>query len=126
MRYRQNYRQKREQEQAVRDAAGLISERFAGISGIEFQLTYYRRASEAVLMERTLRFWPESHAHFRVRCEQEGCTGGGYDLEPVVAGLNRSRRTSAKGTLYCHGSDGTIGHGSIAYEVTIQYRQRRA
>jgi len=44
----------------------------------------------------------------------------------VVAGLARSRKRLVSGRLFCHGSDGTIGHGSIAYKVTIQYRQRNA
>ncbi len=49
---------------------------------------------------------------------------GGYDLGPVVAGLAKSGKTSVKGTLFCHGSNGRIGHGSIAYEVHIQYHKR--
>ena len=111
-------------EEAARTACGLISERYAGVSGIEFRMTYYHHAS--VLMERTLCFSPESYASFHVRCQQEGCTGGGYDLAPVVAGLTKSRKTSAKGTIFCHGSAGAVGHGSIAYKVTIQYSPRGA
>jgi hypothetical protein len=126
MRYKQNYRQKREQEQAAQVAAGLISERYAGVACIEFHMTYYQRATDPVLMERTLRFSPENYACFHVKCEHDGCTGGGYDLTPVVAALNRAGKTSARGTLYCHGSNGTIGHGSIAYEVTIRYSRRSA
>ena len=126
MRYTHSYRQKREEEQAAQVAAGLISERYAGISGIEFRMTYYHRSSNPVLMERTLRFSPANYARFHVPCEHEGCTGGGYDLAPVVAAMTRSGRTSAARRLYCHGSNGTIGHGSIAYKITIQYRQRGA
>lgn len=51
----------------------------------------------------------------------EGCTGGGYDLAPVVAGLARSRKRSVKGRIFCHGTNGAIGHGSIDYEVNIRY-----
>jgi len=126
MRYKQSYRQKREEEQAAQTAAGLVSERYAGVSSIEFQMTYYHRSRDPILMERTLRFSPANYARFHVKCEQEGCSGGGYDLAPVVAGLARSRKRLVSGRLFCHGSDGTIGHGSIAYKVTIQYRQRNA
>ena len=121
MRYKSSYQQQREAEEAARTACGLISERYAGIAGIEFHMTYYHRAS--VLMERTLHFSPKNHASFHMRCQQDGCTGGGYDLAPVVAGLAKSRKRSAKGTIFCHGSAGSVGHGSIAYKVTIQYRQ---
>lgn len=108
----------------MRETVGLISERYAGISAIEFQLTYFHRAADPVLMERMVRFFPTNYARFHMRCEQWGCTGGGYDLAPVVDRLARAGKTAAKGTLFCHGSDGTIGHGRIAYEVTITYARR--
>ena len=121
MRTRQSYHLKRREEQAIREAAGLVSARYAGVSSIEFRLTYYQRAADPVLMERTLRFFPGSFARFFMRCEHFGCTGGGYDLEPMVDRLVRSRKPSSTGRLFCHGSDGTIGHGSIAYEITVAY-----
>jgi hypothetical protein len=126
MRYKQSDREKqeREQEKAAQIAAGLVSERYARISGIEFRMTYYHRARDPILMERTLRFSPANYARFHVKCEQDGCTGGGYDLSPAVEGLAKSGKTSVKGTLFCHGSNGTIGHGSIAYEINIQYHRR--
>jgi hypothetical protein len=126
MRYKQSYRQKREEEQAAQTAAGLVSERYAGVSSIELQMTYYHRSRDPILMERTLRFSPANYARFHMKCEQEGCSGGGYDLAPVVAGLARSRKRLVTGRLFCHGSDSTIGHGSISYKVTIQYHQRGA
>jgi hypothetical protein len=121
VRHRQSYYHRRRDEQADRDAAGLLSARYVGVSCIEFRITYYQRAANPVLMERTLRFFPGSWARFFVRCEHFGCTGGGYDLEPVVDRLVRSRKSAARGRLFCHGSDGTIGHGSIAYEITVAY-----
>jgi len=126
MRYtrRDQEKKEREREQAAQIAAGLVSERFAQISGIELRMTYYHRASNPILMERTIRFSPSNYAVFHVKCAQGGCTGGGYDLTSVVAGLARSGKTSVKGRLFCHGSNGTIGHGSIAYEVQIQYHKR--
>ncbi len=124
MRYSKSYQAKNEEKQAAKIAAGLVSERFAQISGIELHMTYYHRAANPVLMERTLCYSPSNYAVFHVKCEQDGCTGGGYDLGPVVAGLAKSGKTSVKGTLFCHGSNGRIGHGSIAYEVHIQYHKR--
>jgi hypothetical protein len=121
VRYKHSYHQKRLEEQAIKNAAGRVSERYAGVSCIEFQMTYYHRAIDPVLMERTLRFFPSSYARFHMRCPQFGCSGGGYDLTTVVDQLARSGRTAAKGTLLCRGSDGTEGHGRIAYAVTITY-----
>jgi len=54
----------------------------------------------------------------------EGCTNGGYDLAPVVAGLAKSRKKSIKGKIFCHGTNDTLGHASIAYEVNIQYNKQ--
>lgn len=124
MRYKQSYREKREQEDAVKAAAGLVSERYAGVSSIEFHMTYYHRSRDPILMQRTLCFSAANYACFHVKCEHDGCTGGGYDLAPVVAGLAKSRKASSKGKLFCHGSSGSVGHASIAYEVNIQYNKR--
>lgn len=121
MRNKNSYHRRRLQEQAIRDAAGLIADRYQGISCIEIRMTYYHRAPDPVLMERTLRFYPASHALFFMRCEHFGCADGGYDLAPVVDTLVRSGKASGKGTLFCHGSDSAISHGSIAYRVRITY-----
>ncbi len=120
MRHGPSYREKRELEKAALAAMGLVSERHAGISSIEFRMTYYR-CSDAVLMTRTLRFSPADYAGFHLKCMEEGCTGGGFDLAPVVAGLAKSHRKSVKGRLFCHGANYPVGHASIAYEVNIQY-----
>jgi hypothetical protein len=121
MQYRQSYRQKLEMERAALVADGLVSERYAGVSSIKFHLIYFQRALDPVLMERTLSFLPANYASFHMKCVHEGCTGGGYDLAPVVAGLARSHKRSVKGKIFCHGTNDAIGHGSIAYEVNIRY-----
>jgi hypothetical protein len=127
MHYKPSFREQQERVQAALAAVGLVSERHAGVSSIELHLTYYHRALDPVLMKRMLSFLPANHASFHLQCVQEGCTGGGYDLAPVVADLARSRKRSVKGRIFCHGTNGTIGHGSIDYEVNIQYgRQGKA
>ena len=126
MRYRQSYKEKLELEKAAMVATGLVSERYAGVSGIEFHMTYYQRGLQPVLMERTLSFLPTNYAGFHMKCMHEGCTDGGYDLTPVVAGLAKSRKKSVKGKLFCHGTNDTLGHASIAYEVNIQYNKHVA
>lgn len=124
MRYKQNYKEKQEIERAALAAVGLISERFAGVASIEFQMTYYRRGIDSVLMKRTLSFSPTDYASFHMKCMHEGCTDGGFDLAPVVAGLVKTSKKSAKGKIFCHGTNDTLGHSSIAYEVSIQYSKQ--
>lgn len=124
MRYRQSYKEKRELEQAALVATGLVSERYSALSSIEFRMTYYRIGLNAVLMTRTLSFSPADYAGFHLKCMEDGCMGGGFDLAPVVAGLAKSRKKSVKGKLFCRGTNHALGHASIAYEVNVQYNKQ--
>ena len=121
MRHRQSYKEKMEQERATLVAAGLVSEYHAGISSIVFHMTYYRSGVDAVLMKRTLSFSPADYAGFHLKCMEDGCINGGFDLAPVVAGLAKARKKSVKGKLFCHGTNHAFGHASISYEVNIEY-----
>ena len=124
MNNRQSYKQKLELERTALVALGLVSERYAGVANIEFRMTYYRRGLDAVLMKRTLSLSSADYAGFHMKCMEEGCTGGGFDLAPAVAGLARSHKKTAKGKVYCHGTNHTFGHASIDYEVNIQYSKQ--
>jgi hypothetical protein len=124
MRYRQSYKEKLELERAALVAAGLVSERYAGVSSIEFQMTYFQRGLDPVLMQRTLSFLPSNYCSFHMKCMHDGCMDGGYDLAPVVSGLVKSRKKSVKGKIFCRGTNDAHGHASIAYEVNIQYNKQ--
>jgi hypothetical protein len=124
MRHRQSYKEKQELEKDALIATGLISERHAGVSSIEFRMIYYKRGLDAVLMKRTLSFSSGDYAGFHLKCMEDGCTDGGYDLSPVVAGLAKSRKKSTKGKIFCRGTNHPLGHASIAYEVNIQYNKQ--
>lgn len=124
MRYRQSYKEKRELEQAALVATGLVSERYSGLSSIEFRMTYYRIGLNSVLMTRTLSFSPADYAGFHLKCMEDGCMDGGFDLAPVVAGLAKSHKKSIKGKLFCRGTNHVLGHASIAYEVNVQYNKQ--
>jgi hypothetical protein len=124
MRNRQSYKQKLELERAALVATGLVSERYAELSNIEFRMTYYRTGLDSVLMKRTLSFSPADYAGFHLKCMEDGCIGGGFDLAPVVAGLAKSRKKSIKGKLFCRGKNHTFGRASIDYEVNIQYNKQ--
>lgn len=56
MNHRQSYRQKPALDKTALAALGLVSERYAGVSKIEFRMIYYMRGLNAVLMTRTLNF----------------------------------------------------------------------
>ncbi len=115
------YKEKLDQEKAALAASGLVSERYAGISNIEFRMTYYRRGFNQVLMTRTLNLMPCDYAGFHMKCMHDGCTDGGYDLAPVVEAMVKGHKKSTSGKIFCHGTNDTLGHASIAYEVNIKY-----
>ncbi len=125
MSYRPSSLKMREERENIRKEAGLISERFPGVSTIAFHLTYYHKRTGPVLMKRTLNFFSNTHALFRMDCLQEGCSGGGFDLTGVVKGMVKDRKNAGKGQLRCNGKDALHGHShaTIAYEVNIVYRR---
>ena len=124
---KQSYREQLEAKKNIMLAAGLVSERFPGVTNIELRMTYYQRTVDPVLMKRTVSFCPSNYAFFRLDCTREECTKGGFDLSPVIASLVKNRKPSVKGNISCHGRTGTLGHGhaSIAYEINIQYSKNR-
>ncbi len=125
--YRQNQLERQERMKKKKAAAGLIGDRFPGISEIVFRLTYFQKGLQPALMIRTLNFLPADYAYFHVDCTQEGCTNGGYDLTPMVAGLIRERKRTVKGKICCDGKNNAVsrGHASIAYEISVQGRKSR-
>lgn len=120
---KQSYLEVQERKNKAMMAAGLISDRFPGVVSIAFRLTYYQKTTVPVLMTRTVNFFPANYACFHLDCMREECSNGGFDLAPIVAGLVKGRKTSAKGKLACSGKAKALhqGHASIAYEVSIQY-----
>ena len=129
MNSRQNHLEKQELLKKNKLAAGLVSERFPGVSAIVFSMTYYQKTSQTVLMQRTLNFISTDYAYFRMECMRDECTNGGFDLTSVVASLVKSKKKSVKGKISCNGKNEGLapGHASIAYEITIQSNnQKRA
>src|SRR5512141_100292 len=94
------YREKIDLERASLAASGLVSERYAQISAIEFRMTYYRRGLNQVLMTRTLSFTPSDYAGFHMKCMHEGCMNGGYDLAPVVAAMVKGHKKTTSGKIF--------------------------
>ncbi|MDH4163713.1 MAG: hypothetical protein OEW15_13670 [Nitrospirota bacterium] len=124
MSYKPSYREKQEQKKNIMLAAGLISDRFPGVSNIACKLTYYQRTVDPILMERTINFSPSSYALLHMNCLRDGCAEGGFDLTPVINGLVKGRKTSGTGRIPCHGTRHSLdpGHAVLAYRVNIEYR----
>jgi hypothetical protein len=120
---KQSYKEQLEVKRNIMLAAGLVSERYPGVSNIELRMTYYQKTADPVLMKRTVSFCPTNYAFFRLECMRDECSNGGFDLTPVVSSLVKNRKPAVKGNINCHGKTENLGHGhaSIAYEINIQY-----
>jgi len=126
MTHKQSYMEKLELKKNKMLAAGLVSERYPGVSSIVFRMTYYQKTSDPVLMTRTVNFIPTDYACFHMDCMREECCNGGFELTPVVTGLIKNLKKTVKGKIVCNGKSESLpnGHASIAYEVSIQYSQQ--
>jgi len=120
---KQSYIEKMELKKNNLLAAGLVSERFPGVLSIVLHMIYYQSTSEPVLMKRTLNFLPTDYACFHIDCMREECSNGGFELTPVIAGVIKNHKKSAKGKIACCGKNGTLSHNhaSIGYEISVQY-----
>lgn len=123
--YRQNYLAKMEQKREKRIAAGLISEQYPAVSGIVINMTYFQKASNPILMIRTVNFFPHSYAYFNMECMIKGCVDGGFDLTSIVDNMVKSHKKSRKGKMLCCGKNDNLSpdHAYISYEIRIQYRK---
>ncbi|MGB9715019.1 MAG: hypothetical protein ACPL1G_01185 [Thermodesulfovibrionales bacterium] len=122
--HRQNYLARMEQKKEDRIAAGMISEHYPEVSGIVIHMTYYQKASNPVLMIRTVNFFPTSYAYFNMECMIKGCVEGGFDLTSIIDNLVRNHKKSGKGKMVCCGESDFLSpdHAYITYEISIHYK----
>lgn len=127
MAHKQNYVESIELNKQRRLAAGLLSERFPGVSDIVVRMIYYQKAINSVMMVRTVNFWPTHYAYFKMDCMIKGCLDGGFNLTSVIAKMIKNHKKSEKGKLICNGKSDTVssGHASIDYQITITYSRTR-
>ena len=123
---RQSDIKKKELRDQRRSAAGLVVEHFPEVSDIVILMTYYHKAENPVLMKRTINVAPESFADFYMDCMIRGCEYGGFDLTPVIKGMIKKRKKSAKGTMNCKGKNGSLprDHAHISYDISVKYRRK--
>jgi hypothetical protein len=106
-----------------REDAGLISQRFPEVSNIVVDMQHNKKGLSAVHLLRTLNFFSDSHAYFRVECLNRDCKDctEGFHLDQVVAAMVRNHTSSKEGELNCEGNGITSRHVNISYKVTIRY-----
>jgi len=128
MAHRQDHIKKMEQKKQARMAAGILSDRFPKVSGIVIHMTYFHKAENPVLMERTVNFFPNSNAYFNMECMIKGCEEGGFDLTRFVKKQIKDHKKILKGKLVCKGKNGenSSEHSSIAYEINVKYGRKRS
>jgi len=99
--------------------AGLMKAIFPGVSSIVISMTYNQRGLGQP-MPRTINFFPNSYAFFRVECLNKECVEGGFDFTRIINGMVGNRKTISKGELGCQGGP-AANHSNVAYEVAINY-----
>jgi hypothetical protein len=108
-----------------RQDAGLISQRFPEVSRIVVDMEHNRKGISAIHLLRTLTFFSDSHAYFRVECLNRDCKDctDGFHLDQIIAAMVRSRTSARAGELHCEGNGITSRRVNISYKVTIQYNE---
>jgi hypothetical protein len=107
-------------------AAGKVLERFPDVSGMSIRLTYFSEMIDAVLMVRTVNYFPSSNAYFHINCLMKECSNGGFDLTRKIKEVVKNKKKSAKGDMVCGGGRGTLssGHSRISYEIVVKYHKK--
>lgn len=128
--YHHNNIQKRLELNQKKADAGLVSERFPKVSGMEIRMTYYQRPthsdSDILLMVRTVNVFPGSFAYFHMPCTLKECDGG-FDLSPAISEMVKGGKKKSRGKLDCKGKgkDVPAVHASVDYEITVRYGKPR-
>ncbi len=122
MKYNANSRKNAARNERLhqRVEAGSVSEHFPEVKNIVVNMIYNQVGLNKALI-RTVNFFPDSYAFFRVDCVNRDCADGGFDLTRVIKTMVQKRKEAAKGELNCEGNGPSAGHSAITYEVAIQY-----
>jgi hypothetical protein len=124
---RQDHLKKMELKKQKRIEAGLVSERFPTVDGMTIKMTYYHKAENPLLMQRTVNVFPSSYAYFNMECMIKGCEEGGFDLTSAIKKHVKQKKKSFKGKMVCKGTNGDKppNHASIEYAISIKYSRKK-
>ena len=116
-----------EAKKQLRQDAGLLSEKHPTVLGIVIHMTYYHKAENPILMQRTVNIFPASYAYFHMECMIKTCEGGGFDLTSVINKQIKQKKTSVKGKMSCKSMNKELpsDHGNIDYEIKIKYSRKK-
>jgi hypothetical protein len=120
------YHPAKKEAEKVKIPGGILSERFPKAESIVIRMEYFQKeVANAVLMLRTVNFYPNSEADFLMRCMNKECLEGGFNLYPTITSMVRRRKPGAKGTMPCSGKTAGVppDHASISYEIYITYKK---
>jgi len=76
--------------------AGLVASNFPGVASIVISMIYNQVGLNKALL-RTVNFFPDSSAFFKVDCVNRECVNGGFDLTQVITGMVNKHKETAKG-----------------------------
>ena len=121
-----DYLIKKDQVKQKKLAAGLLSEIFPKVSDIKIHMVYFQKLSDKIFLDRSINFFPSSHAYFHMECFSNECSNGGFELTPIITKLVKARKKTSKGKLVCKGiNDSHIkDHISMSYDIKINFKRR--
>lgn len=126
MKYNANSRKNAARNERLnqRVEAGFVAAQFPEVKNIVINMIYNQVGLNKALL-RTVNFFPDSYAFFRVDCINRDCADGGFNLTEVIKKMVSQHKEAAKGELSCEGNGPSAGHSAIAYKVAIQYSLER-
>ena len=102
-----------------KERSRLISERFPDVVSIVIKMNY--RSDGATSLKRTLKYYPENRAFFKVNCLSDGCEKGGLNLTRIINSVIKRHLKGDKGNLRCTHRNSDVVHALMSYEVSIKY-----
>jgi hypothetical protein len=116
------HRKKNEAKAALlkeKEFSRLVCERYPDVASIVIRMRY--RSEGSVALKRTLHFYPESPAFFKMNCLGQGCENGGLNLTRVINSMIRNHDRSIKGSLRCTNRVPDVVHADMSYDISVKY-----
>jgi len=110
-------------EKQQRIEAGLVSELFPKVTQIAISMLY-SQAGALKPLSRTVNFFPESSATFKLNCLCSECVDGRFDFTKIISTMVSTRKAISKGEISCE-SCSAPECSDVAYSVTIKYKQMK-
>ena len=103
--------------------SGIVSELFPKVTEIAISMLY-SQAGVLKPLSRTVNFFPDSAAEFKLNCLCADCVEGRFDFTKIISAMVKTRKTISKGEISCD-SCPAPECSDAAYSVTIKYAQMK-